>query len=252
MPMARHAEPLALRRQSAPTPRRSGIRGGTGHSLYGRSLRPTRPWRRPPQKPLHGPLLAAIGKERGTTAQQVFRSFGERSAPVDFAMNLRFVLLYALAADFLIRRLLLRPLASLPAGLGGLLGPTVVRRVSSRHFGLSPAAIAKLSLISRISEKTAPFTHIPWVPALSPSVALIAPQPAGLVFLLIICVGITVGSLFFAWSRAKLTGSPGYACLSHPEMLLLLLSRNAWRWARHRVRDATRCRRSRRRPATDG
>jgi len=55
-----------------------------------------------------GVLLAEIGKEHGITAQEAFKSFGQRSAAVDLALNLPFVLFYLLAADFLIRRLLKR------------------------------------------------------------------------------------------------------------------------------------------------
>jgi len=53
-----------------------------------------------------GVLLAEIGKKHGITAQEAFQSFGQRRAFVDLAMNLPLVLLYALGADFLIRRLL--------------------------------------------------------------------------------------------------------------------------------------------------
>jgi hypothetical protein len=53
-----------------------------------------------------GMLLGEIGKEHGITAQEAFYSFGQRSAAADLAMVLPFILLYALAADFLIRRLL--------------------------------------------------------------------------------------------------------------------------------------------------
>lgn len=40
------------------------------------------------------------------TAREAFKSFGQRSAAVDLAMNLPFILFYALAADVLVRRLL--------------------------------------------------------------------------------------------------------------------------------------------------
>ena len=53
-----------------------------------------------------GSLLAEIGKKHGMTAQEAFRSFGQRSAAVDFAMNLPFLLVYVVSADFAIRRLL--------------------------------------------------------------------------------------------------------------------------------------------------
>jgi hypothetical protein len=53
-----------------------------------------------------GILLGEIGKEHGITAQEAFKSFGQRSTAVDLAMNLPFILFYGLAADFLIRRLL--------------------------------------------------------------------------------------------------------------------------------------------------
>ena len=82
-----------------------------------------------------GVLLGEIGKKHGITAQEAFRSFGQRSAAVDLAMNLPFILVYALAADFAIRRLLGRyppseswmtsiimiTLASLAFGIGGLM-----------------------------------------------------------------------------------------------------------------------------------
>lgn len=82
-----------------------------------------------------GVLLGEIGKEHGITAQEAFRSFGQRSAAVDLAMSLPFVLMYTLAADFAIRRLLLRYppgegwmtsvvilfLASVAFGVGGLI-----------------------------------------------------------------------------------------------------------------------------------
>lgn len=55
-----------------------------------------------------GMLLGEIGKEHGITAQEAFRSFGQRSTAVDLATNLPFLLFCALAADFLIRRLLSR------------------------------------------------------------------------------------------------------------------------------------------------
>jgi hypothetical protein len=82
-----------------------------------------------------GVLLGEIGKEHGITAREAFKSFGQRSAAVDLAMNLPFILVYALAADFAIRRLLGRyppgegwmtsiimtVLASLAFGIGGLI-----------------------------------------------------------------------------------------------------------------------------------
>jgi len=82
-----------------------------------------------------GILLEEIGKERGMTAQEAFRSFGRRSAAMDLAINLPFLLVYALAGDFAIRRLLRRYppgdgwmttvimviLASLAFGTGGLI-----------------------------------------------------------------------------------------------------------------------------------
>ncbi len=82
-----------------------------------------------------GVLLGEIGKEHGITAQEAFKFFGQRSAVVDFAMNLPFILVYALAADFAIRRLLGRyppsegemtsiimiVLASVASGAGGLM-----------------------------------------------------------------------------------------------------------------------------------
>jgi len=55
-----------------------------------------------------GILLAEIGKEHGITAQEAFKYFGQRSAAVDLAINLPFVLFYMLAADLTIRRLLKR------------------------------------------------------------------------------------------------------------------------------------------------
>jgi len=82
-----------------------------------------------------GVLLGEIGKEHGITAREAFKSFGQRSVAVDLAMNLPFILVYALAADFAIRRLLARYppgeawmtsiimiiLASLAFGIGGLM-----------------------------------------------------------------------------------------------------------------------------------
>jgi hypothetical protein len=82
-----------------------------------------------------GILLVEIGKEHGITAQEAFKSFGRRSAAVDLAMNLPLILFYALAADFLIRRLLVRYppsegwmtsiimiiLVSVAVGIGGLI-----------------------------------------------------------------------------------------------------------------------------------
>lgn len=53
-----------------------------------------------------GLLLGEIGKERGITAQEAFRSFGKRSVAVDLAMGLPFFLCYALGADLAIRRVL--------------------------------------------------------------------------------------------------------------------------------------------------
>jgi hypothetical protein len=53
-----------------------------------------------------GVLLGEIGKEHGITAQEAFKSFGQRSAAVDLAASLPLILVYAFAADFLIRRLL--------------------------------------------------------------------------------------------------------------------------------------------------
>jgi hypothetical protein len=55
-----------------------------------------------------GILLEEIGKEHGITAQGAFQSFGQRSAAVDLAVNLPFVIVYILAANFLTRRLLKR------------------------------------------------------------------------------------------------------------------------------------------------
>ncbi len=55
-----------------------------------------------------GLLLEEIGKERGITAKEAFTSFGKRNGAADIAMNLPFLLLYALAADFAIRRLVAR------------------------------------------------------------------------------------------------------------------------------------------------
>ena len=55
-----------------------------------------------------GILLGEIGKDHGITAQEAFKSFGQRAAAVDVAINLPLILLYAFAADFLIRRLLRR------------------------------------------------------------------------------------------------------------------------------------------------
>ena len=53
-----------------------------------------------------GVRLGEIGKEHGITAQEAFKFFGQRSAAVDLAMNLPFILVYALAGDFAIRCLL--------------------------------------------------------------------------------------------------------------------------------------------------
>ena len=80
-------------------------------------------------------LLSEIGTKHGMTAQEAFRSFGQRSAAVDFAINFPFILAYALTADFAIRRLLVRYppndgwttcaimmlLASLAFSVGGLM-----------------------------------------------------------------------------------------------------------------------------------
>lgn len=52
-----------------------------------------------------GILLVEIGNEYGITAQEAFKSLGKRSLWADLAMNLPLILLCALAADFLIRRL---------------------------------------------------------------------------------------------------------------------------------------------------
>jgi hypothetical protein len=82
-----------------------------------------------------GILLAEIGKDHGISAQEAFRSFGHRSNPIDLAMNLPFLLLYVLAADWVIRRMLKRyppvdggmativmiVLASVACAIGGLL-----------------------------------------------------------------------------------------------------------------------------------
>lgn len=55
-----------------------------------------------------GTLLAAIGKERGITAQEAFKAFGQRSFVIDLGMILPFLLLYAFAADLAVRRILSR------------------------------------------------------------------------------------------------------------------------------------------------
>ena len=55
-----------------------------------------------------GILLAEIGKERGVSAQEAFRSFGQRAALVDLMMNLPFLFVLVLAGDFAARRLLVR------------------------------------------------------------------------------------------------------------------------------------------------
>ena len=82
-----------------------------------------------------GILLAEIGKERGVSAQEAFRSFGQRAALVDLMMNLPFLFVLVLAGDFAARRLLVRyppsdgrtpavmmiVLASIAFGAGGLL-----------------------------------------------------------------------------------------------------------------------------------
>src|SRR5712692_262057 len=82
-----------------------------------------------------GVLLGEIGKEHGITAQEAFKSFGQRSAAVDLAMNPPFVLVYVLASDFAIRRLrgryppgegwmtsiIMIILASVAFGTGGLM-----------------------------------------------------------------------------------------------------------------------------------
>ncbi len=101
-----------------------------------------------------GILLREIGKEHGITAQEAFKSFGQRSTAVDLAMNLPFILIYALVADFVIRRLLGRYppgegwmtsiimiiLASLTFSTGGLIlgqqwsGLAESIRVGSRHL----------------------------------------------------------------------------------------------------------------------
>jgi hypothetical protein len=73
-----------------------------------------------------GILLGEIGKERGITAQEAFKSFGQRSAIVDLAMILPFALLYAIAADFAIRRLLVR----YPPGEGGMASMVMILLVS--------------------------------------------------------------------------------------------------------------------------
>jgi hypothetical protein len=77
-----------------------------------------------------GILLAEIGKEHGVSAQEAFRSFGQRDTLADVAMNLPFLLLYGLAGDFVARRLLLR----YPPTDGGM--PTVMMIVlASSAFG---------------------------------------------------------------------------------------------------------------------
>ena len=82
-----------------------------------------------------GILLTEIGKEHGLSAEEAFRSFGKRAPLTDLAMNLPFLVLYVLAGDFVIRRLLRRyetsesgmsailmiVLASVAFGIGGLL-----------------------------------------------------------------------------------------------------------------------------------
>ncbi len=55
-----------------------------------------------------GILLAAIGKEHGVSAQEAFRSFGQRATVADVMMNLPFLFIHVLAGDFVTRRLLLR------------------------------------------------------------------------------------------------------------------------------------------------
>ncbi|PYV36309.1 MAG: hypothetical protein DMG09_17800 [Acidobacteria bacterium] len=101
-----------------------------------------------------GILLGEIGKKHGITAQEAFKFFGQRGAAVDLAMNLPFILFYALAADFLIRRLLGRYppsegwmtsiimiiLASVAFGTGGLMlgqqwsGLAESIRIGTRHL----------------------------------------------------------------------------------------------------------------------
>lgn len=77
-----------------------------------------------------GTLLAEVGKKHGMTAQEAFRSFGQRSALVDLAITLPFLLLYAFVADFAIRRLLGR----YPPH-GGWITCTVVILLASVAFG---------------------------------------------------------------------------------------------------------------------
>ena len=55
-----------------------------------------------------GILLEQLGQEHGISAQQAFAHFGRRSIAADVAMTLPFAALFALAADFAIRRLLKR------------------------------------------------------------------------------------------------------------------------------------------------
>ncbi|MCC6538486.1 MAG: hypothetical protein IT162_13100 [Bryobacterales bacterium] len=52
-----------------------------------------------------GTLLDALGKVHGLTAQEAFRSFGQRSAGVDLAMAFPFLLFYLYWTNFALRRL---------------------------------------------------------------------------------------------------------------------------------------------------
>ena len=85
-----------------------------------------------------GILLGEIGKEHGITARQAFTSFGRRSAAIDLAINLPFVLLYAAAADFTIRRLLGRH----PPGEGWV-GSIVMSVLVSVAFSISGVIVGQ-------------------------------------------------------------------------------------------------------------
>jgi hypothetical protein len=75
-------------------------------------------------------MLEEIGKEHGMTAEKAFRSFGKRSAAVDLTMNFPFILLYILAANFAIRRVLQRYPPS-----EGLMGSIIIMMLASVAFG---------------------------------------------------------------------------------------------------------------------
>jgi len=56
------------------------------------------------EESLHGILLREMARSMNYR-QEAFKSFGQRSTVVDLAMNLPFIFIYALVADFVIRRL---------------------------------------------------------------------------------------------------------------------------------------------------